>query len=286
MAYKKKAIRPYFKVDKLVTIHYYEFASDYVFEGEQHDFWELIYVDSGQITVECEKKSDIVRRGQLIFIKPMDFHRLWCYGGRQANIFIISFECMSPSMRLFEGYCGPISQKLTGLITAIMGEAVKRYDIMLDELIPFKSAPFGGEQLIGNYLEVLLLLLARGIKSGRGEVLGPDAAAVKQKAIVGKVKRYLKAALYRRISLSDVCGQFHYGKSYLCQMFKDETGMGIMQYYNALKVKRAKELLRQEGVSYAQIAQKLNFSSPQYFVRIFKRYTNMTPREYLSSVRE
>ena len=163
MAYKKKAIRPYFKVDKLVTIHYYEFASDYVFEGEQHDFWELIYVDSGQITVECEKKSDIVRRGQLIFIKPMDFHRLWCYGGRQAYIFIISFECMSPSMRLFEGYCGPISQKLTGLITAIMGEAVKRYDIMLDELIPFKSAPFGGEQLIGNYLEVLLLLLARGI---------------------------------------------------------------------------------------------------------------------------
>lgn len=38
-------------VDAIVTVHYFEYAKNYVFEGEKHDFWELLYVDKGEVEV-------------------------------------------------------------------------------------------------------------------------------------------------------------------------------------------------------------------------------------------
>ena len=36
-------------IDKIVTIHYFEFGKNFASEGESHDFWELVYADKGGI---------------------------------------------------------------------------------------------------------------------------------------------------------------------------------------------------------------------------------------------
>ena len=38
-----------FNVTKIVTIHYFEFDKSFVFKGEKHDLWELVYVDKGRV---------------------------------------------------------------------------------------------------------------------------------------------------------------------------------------------------------------------------------------------
>ena len=40
------------RVDRVVTVHYFEYSSSYYFEGEQHDFWEFVYVDKGEVDVQ------------------------------------------------------------------------------------------------------------------------------------------------------------------------------------------------------------------------------------------
>ncbi len=42
------------RVDRVVTVHYFEHSSSYYFEGERHDFWELLYVDRGEVDVLTE----------------------------------------------------------------------------------------------------------------------------------------------------------------------------------------------------------------------------------------
>ena len=55
--------------------------------------------------------------------------------------------------------------------------------------------------------------------------------------------------------------------------------MGVMHYYNSLKMEYAKKLLL-EGHSVNYIADKLNFSTQAYFSAAFKKYTGVSPLSF------
>ena len=57
-----------------------------------------------------------------------------------------------------------------------------------------------------------------------------------------------------------------------------------MQYYTLLKIDRAKQLLREGKYNVSQIAQQLCFDTPNYFTKVFRRVTGMTPLQYRRSV--
>ena len=57
-----------------------------------------------------------------------------------------------------------------------------------------------------------------------------------------------------------------------------------MKYYNGLKIKEARKLIREGRYNMTQISDMLHFDNPQYFSKCFKAYTNMTPREYKASI--
>lgn len=59
---------------------------------------------------------------------------------------------------------------------------------------------------------------------------------------------------------------------------------GIMHYYNSLKIKEARRLIREGKYNMTQISDLLCFDNPQYFSKCFKTYTNMTPKEYKASI--
>ena len=51
MGFVHTILNEVFQIDSIVTLHYFEFAKNYVFEGERHDFWECVYVDKGEIEI-------------------------------------------------------------------------------------------------------------------------------------------------------------------------------------------------------------------------------------------
>ena len=53
-----------------------------------------------------------------------------------------------------------------------------------------------------------------------------------------------------------------------------------MEYYLALKIEKAKQLLRENELSVKEIAERLAFNEPNYFTKTFKRITGMTPTAY------
>ncbi|MEG1857938.1 MAG: AraC family ligand binding domain-containing protein, partial [Pseudoflavonifractor sp.] len=90
-------------VDRVVTVHYFEYSSSYYFEGETHDFWEFLYVDKGELDVEAGAARHHLTRGQLIFHRPGEFHALRCNGTVAPNLVVVSFCCESPAMEFFSG---------------------------------------------------------------------------------------------------------------------------------------------------------------------------------------
>ena len=51
MGYIGHYLNDFIHIQKLYTIHYFEYTSTYQFSGESHDFWEFLCVDKGEVVV-------------------------------------------------------------------------------------------------------------------------------------------------------------------------------------------------------------------------------------------
>lgn len=275
MAYRHQRSAPLVRVQDLVTIHYYEIDSDYRFEGEEHPFWELVYVDDGGIHAKNGETHWNATAGELLFHAPGVFHLAEGNGKDQGHIFIISFTSQSPAMELFRDRKLPLPPNMRALISGIMLEAEQFYDMATDGLTPLPDAPPGGDQLIRLYLEQLLLLLYR--------TLTDRATAPQPKDLPGQMILYLNSRVYSTLSIPELCEKMHYGKTHLAQVFREATGNSIMQYYRKLKISEAKRLLREKNDTVAEIAALLCYESPQYFSRHFRMETGLTPGQYRDS---
>lgn len=98
--------------------------------------------------------------------------------------------------------------------------------------------------------------------------------------IVRKVKKYVKQHYTEGIILKDLSSEFGVTNTYLSMLFKKETGETLKDYLTALKINKAKELLRETNEQVAEISKEIGYDNEHYFSRIFKQKTGMTPTQY------
>jgi hypothetical protein len=90
-------------VDKIITMFYMELSKSFQYDGEQHDFWEMVYIDKGEMLCTADKSRFILKSGEMTFHKPNEFHNLSGDNQVAPNVSIITFECKSRSMNFFDG---------------------------------------------------------------------------------------------------------------------------------------------------------------------------------------
>jgi AraC-like DNA-binding protein len=278
-------------IKEVVTVHYFEFAKDYIYEGESHNFWEFVYVDKGEVEVMSDTNGYKLNQGDIIFHKPNEFHNLWANGKVAPNLIVISFISLSKSMNFFENKILSVGDIEKQLLAKIIKEAGNAFSTPLNtsalkKLEKRESAPFGCEQLLRLYLETFLINLIRKDSSITKEVrLSP---AVKERSDDDNTKRiinFLQNNIYCNITFEDVCKFARMSRTTLKMTFKGSLGLGVMEYYKLLKIEEAKRLIREEELNFTQVADKLEYSSIHYFSKQFKKVTGMTPSEYVGSVK-
>ena len=67
---------------------------------------------------------------------------------------------------------------------------------------------------------------------------------------------------------------------YLSKLFKESEGTGYIEYTTKLRMDYAKEQLGATDRSIKEICHDAGYQDPNYFSRIFKKWTGMTPTEY------
>lgn len=277
-------------VDAVVSVHYLEHAKNYAFKGEAHDFWELVYVDKGQV---CETAGDVnyeLLQGQMIFHKPNEFHNLSANGAVAPNVVVVSFVSHSPAMKYFEDRMMYATGAQRRLLSGIISEARQAFSCPLGDphvlqLTCDDNAPFGSQQMVLLMLEQLLIDVVR---CSEPIVEKPRiASSVKRRAdneLAERVIRFMEEHLCESLSFTAICLFSAQSATNLKTVFKTVTGMGVMEYYRHLKIERAKQMLREGAGNITQIADRLGYTSVHYFSRHFKQSTGMTPREYTQSV--
>lgn len=285
--YIKIQLQNVINISKIVTVHYYEFDRSFVFHGESHDFWEMVYVDKGQVEIRRDDETLILSQGEIIFHRPNEFHSIKAFESA-PNFFVVSFVCNSPFMLYLEKYHTDLNKTLSGFIASVIKEAentfvIPKNDPTLKKLIKKKTAPIGGEQLIKTYLEQFLIFLIRNIVTKETPNIFHSKESM-ENHLVGSIKLFVENHIKEPFRVNDLCKAIGYSKSYLSRLFREQTGETLAHFALIQKIKRAKQLIRETNYNFAQISDELAFDNPQYFSRTFKRTTGMTPTEFKASL--
>lgn len=283
--YFKHKLENLIVIKKIVTIHYFEFDKHFKNEGETHDFWEMVYADKASVLCTADGREIELSEGEALFHKPNEFHTLAANGQKAPNVFIVSFECASQSIRFFEERKISVDPAHRQFIYAILEEARKTF------CIPFSNPQtkkmevqphpvLGGEQLIKNYLEILLISLMRSVSEQEAQDRFFMESEELGNRIMNEVTRYMQENMQKRLTITDICNHIGYSRTTIFRLFREHTGQTPMGYLIQLKLKYAKQLLREGDSSVMEISDRLGFESANYFTKVFKHYMGETPSAY------
>ncbi len=283
--YYKHKLQNLIVVEDIVIIHYLELKRDYSFPPESHDFWELIYADKDSVIAKTDYGEVVVEEGEMLFHKPTEVHSHVTNGQSVPNVFILAFVCKSRAMRFFENRKVKVSKELAKFIYHIVEEGKRtfnlpHYDPTLTKMEFLKEPALGGEQLIKNYLEILLISLMRAETENAARDVVFLRENEKPEGISARIINYMKENVDKKLSINAICEEVHYNKSYLFNIFKKDTGKTVMEYFVLLKIEKAKSLLRKSNLNVTQISESLSFDTPNYFSKTFKKVTGYTPLQY------
>ncbi|MFC0214612.1 helix-turn-helix domain-containing protein [Paenibacillus chartarius] len=93
-------------------------------------------------------------------------------------------------------------------------------------------------------------------------------------------REYIYDHLYEEMSAGQLADLAGLNANYLSKLFKQQTGLSLMNFIQKERIEEAKKLLVQTRDSVAAIGSRLCFYDQTYFIKVFKKYTGITPREY------
>lgn len=271
----------------LFSLHYFTFMTGFVFEGERHDFWEMVYVDKGEVDIGADDKIVRLTQGEVIFHKPGEFHTILANCMDSPNIMVISFDCRSPAMRHFRDLHCVLETPLRHLLSQLLTEAMALFGPTLDgadRLVVQKDAPKECNQLIFNYLELFLTLLLRQ----RTVVVRPGEPMTSEhhtNELIERLAKYMRGRLDGSLRFSDICRESGVGGATIKECFRRQMRMGPMAYYQCLRLEEARRMLRSGAYNVTETAAALGYPCVHAFSRQFKSKLGMSPKAYLKSVR-
>ncbi len=283
MEYFKTHLTCPLTVDGIYTVHYFEYAKDFAYSGEMHNFWELVYADKKNLLITAGAQEVELEAGQIYIHKPNEFHNIRCDGKRAANSVIISFDCDSPELFSVAGQVLTADEEERKYIGNVVKEASSAFSTRLSDpyisvMEKAENGDFCCEQLIKLNLEMLLISLIRSNKNKK------PPAIKKNSTILAEITDYLSENVENEVIFQDVVNRFNLSPSVLKKIFREQVGCGVMDYFTRLKIDRAKEMIREEKYNFTEISERLEFNNSQYFTTVFKRVSGMTPSEYAKSV--
>ena len=103
-------------------------------------------------------------------------------------------------------------------------------------------------------------------------------------SVIERIKKYIEEHFREDISREDIAASIYLTPNYLSKIFHEETGMALREYINFCRIEEAKKLLGATSHSVTEIALMVGFENIPYFSTVFKKYCDMTPAAWKSSL--
>lgn len=252
-----------------------------------HYFAEFIFMLRGSAEITCDGSTYIVHEGDFIVIHPSAVHSVFSVGGNYPLYAVLKLDLLKfPSIVSYAPSPVDIfkyarSNNMQIHFDRAAADLLKCSDIFTDCINEISSFRYGSDVMLRSHIYRLIFSIVRQwISDG----LGIDECPVSANDPYGieNITEYIDAHLEENIRVSDIADKCHISYSGFAAKFREQYGISCKEYIERMRIFRAEEYLRFTDYDLSFISQQTGFSDCSHFIRSFKKYRGITPKQFRS----
>lgn len=260
--------------------------ADWNWRDVRSPFARIYYVVEGHAQVLLPNKKLDLQAGGLYLIPPFTTHHYVCYG-RFVHYYVHFYEQKETGMQgVFDEWEMPSETDANSGCLAMMKH--------ICELRPNLQLPASDPETYDNHARlveilqeeacrplfermevqgILQVLLSRFLRHARRRLLAHDYR-------VDQALTFIHRHLGDKIELDTLATETCVSKDHLIRLFKHSLGETPTNYITRRKMEQAELLLTTTSMPVKNIATNLGYDDTSYFIRVFRKHSNMSPQEY------
>lgn len=242
-----------------------------------HDFVEIIFVKSGQGTVNIGNNIKKIKKGDIVIYNEGTPHAEIGSAEKPLNLYFIALNKLSLT-DLPENYLLPPgysnyypSGKYYDLFCTMFQTMIAEFE---------KKEQFYAE-IAQNISRTMLMHIFRIINS-----LEDEKEHLESNKVINRAVEYINENYSKNFSLEEIAEYCYVNKYYLSHLFPAHKHTTLKQFLIDKRIKEAKKLLLGDELSVGSIAAAVGIADTTYFSRLFKREVGETPLEYKKRMKE
>lgn len=230
--------------------------------------YQLLYITKGEGYFESETTKRVkVEKGTLIMLYPGQWHTYSPNLSTGWNEYYIGFEGPIIDNLISNSFFTKETQILA------VGFHENLVNLFTRAIETAKDDKIASQQYIAG---VVLHILGKVLSISKNSLY--ENSETYQK--IERAKIIMHENIYKEIDPEQIAEKLNISYSWFRKIFKAYTGYAPAQYFQELKINKAKHMLTETTQSVKEIAYQLNYNSTEHFFSIFKRKTKFTPTEY------
>lgn len=248
-----------------------------------HEFFEIVYVLSGQCENHIFGETDILRQGDLCLLSPSVTHSIWTEEGLVINILIRRSTVQNVFSNIFRGH-SIISDFFTNSLylrnfaTCLKFRTNGDRDIR-DQILGMYGEQLEADEYSENIISNMLMLFFNKLVRGYHKTAAYPQTVKKQNETVSQILSMIVNE-YADISLPVIADRLGYSVVYCSKYIKQTTGYTFSHLLKKIKLEKAKDLLNTTSMSVSEISNICGYENPENFNRAFRQRYNVSPTAF------
>jgi AraC-like DNA-binding protein len=267
--------RPEFPID----VRFLRFGPRRDIRLNRHEYFELLYLCSGEAVYQVQDRSFEVGPGDLFLVGSTLLHRMRQYRTREVRGAALYFL---PSLVGEIEYLMPFLVQDSGfphVVEASTGVPEQVFDLMKRAHAELPAESNRARLSVKTYLKMILVLLVNHFAGWRGS----EEVFERQQLDLERLKPlfdWIGAHYSQPLTVEDGAARLGMSRSNFMRFFKHVTGQSFVGYLNRFRVAKAEALLAETDLTIAEVSQQTGFCDQSYFGLVFRNLLQVTPREY------
>ena len=244
------------RVEAIYTFFYQEKEQGFLFPGESHPMPELTYVDRGELHSVVDGQDLLLKQGDLVLYGPNQWHMQYADIGVAPRFVTISFDVGGGD--------------LTPLLNRSFTPPQNVIRLLEQMLIEQERMDLFSRDIILSQLNLLLQYLLRDAAGSGSRKLQTVNAVHSENEIIRRAQQFITTHIREKLSVPLVAQQVEVSPSYLTALFHKNLQISPGEYIRRIKLQESKQMIRENNLSFTEIAAQLQYSTVHHFSRQFK----------------
>ncbi len=255
-----------------------------------HNTYEIAFFTKADIKIFVKDHTDHLKDGNLLLINTNDFHRITYSKTNEYMRYIINFSIhfIQPTLALYgleDDLLSIFSLENRQITTTFAQQKELAGHIAEMETIYKQHGGKMSKMTTAILSSQLMILLSKIKQIALSNVQPRDINKIQSGT--QKIIQYIDSNFSDNLTLEKIAIQIHLSKYHVSHIFKKQIGTTVFDYLQYRRILEAQKLLLEKPLyTVTMICYECGFNNIQHFYRVFKKYTNTTPKVYIKRVQQ